>query len=140
MRRLVDLPGMAELERAALMNPRYADDDSREQFPEIDQCSKALFGLTADEAEAVERPAGWDGVERRPLRDQVVAFEDEGWDVTDKRRPLRTLVHFNVQLWLALRGVAGALPGVTHDPDHDASQDWAASLQADMKRFKRERR
>ena len=140
MRRLIDLPGMAELEHAALMNPRYADADAREVFPELDERSRAIFGLTADEADEVARPAGWDGIERRPLRDQVIAFEDEGWDVTDKRRPLRTLIHFNVQLWLALRGVAGELPGVPHDPDRDASQDWAASLQADMKRFKRERR
>ena len=139
MRRLIDLPGMAELERAALMNPRYADDDAREQFPEIDQCSKALFGLTADEAEAVERPAGWDGVERRPLRGQVIAFEGEGWDVTDKRRPLRMLAHFNVQLWLALRGVAGALPSAPVQ-DEEQPKAWGASLQAEATRFRRDRR
>ena len=105
MQRLIDLPGMAELERAALMNPRYADDDARAHFPEIDECSRAIFGLTADEADAVDRPAGWDRIELKPMRDQVVAFEQAGWDVTDKRRPLRMLAHFNVQLWLALRGV-----------------------------------
>jgi len=142
MRRLIDLPGMADLEQAALMNPRYADADAREAFPELDERSRAIFGLTADEADEVPRPAGWDGVDRRPLRDQVLAFEQEGWDVTDRRRPLRTLAHFNVQLWLALRGVAGQLPGVTPDPDHDGdgSKGWAAAMQADAKRFKRDRR
>ncbi len=29
---------------------------------------------------------------------------------TDKRRPLRIFGHFNQQLWLAIRGVAGSLP------------------------------
>jgi hypothetical protein len=142
MRRLIDLPGMADLEQAALMNSRYADADAREAFPELDARSRALFGLTAEEADEAPRPPGWDGVDRRPLRDQVLAFEQEGWDVTDKRRPLRTLAHFNVQLWLALRGVAGQLPGAPPDPDHDGdgSKGWGAAMQADAKRFRRDRR
>jgi hypothetical protein len=139
LKRLIDLPGMADLERAALMNPRYGDDDAREHFPDIDQCSTAIFGLTADEADQAERPAGWDGIETKPIRDQVAAFEREGWDVTDKRRPLRTLAHFNVQLWLALRGVAGKLPSAPVE-DEDHPKDWAASLKADATRFKRDRR
>lgn len=139
MRRLIDLPGVAELERAALMNPRYADADARDSFPELDACSRAIFGLTADEADAVARPAGWDRIERKPLRDQVAAFEAEGWDVTDNRRALRTLEHFSVQLWLALRGVAGTLPaGPVEDDEHP--KDWAASLTADATKFKRDRR
>lgn len=130
---------MAALEQAALMNPRYADDDARGQFPELDETSRALFGLTADEADDVMRPAGWDRIERKPLRDQVLAFEKEGWDVTDKNRPLRTLAHFNVQLWLALRGVAGSLPHAPLD-DEDAPKGWASSLQSDAMKFKRDRR
>jgi len=111
LRRLIELPGIAELEEKALMKPRYADVDARSEFPEIDACSTALFGLSADEADEVPRPEGWDGIERRQVREQVDAFEAEGWDVTDsKRRPLRMLGHFNVQLWLAIRGVAGSLP------------------------------
>ncbi len=119
LRRLIDLPGVAELEEKALMKPRYADIDARSEFPEIDACSQALFGLTADEADEVPRPEGWDRIERRPVREQVDAFEAEGWDVTDhKRRPLRMLGHFNVQLWLAARGVAGSLPfHVEKEPD-----------------------
>ena len=139
MLKLIDLPGMAELERSALMNPRYADPDAREQFPEIDVVSTAIFGLTADEAEDVARPEGWDRIERKPLRDQVIAFEAAGWDVTDKRRPLRMLEHFNVQLWLALRGVAGRLPVIAVDDD-EAPADWAASLKADATRFRRDNR
>jgi hypothetical protein len=119
LRRLIDLPGIAELEEKALMKPRYADIDARTEFPEIDACSQALFGLTADEADEVPRPEAWDRIERRPVREQVDAFEAEGWDVTDhKRRPLRMLEHFNVQLWLAVRGVAGSLPfHVEKEPD-----------------------
>ena len=111
LRRLIDLPGIAQLEDKALMKPRYADDDARSEFPEIDACSKELFGLTAEEADEIPRPEGWDRIERKPLRVQADAFEAEGWDVTDaRRRPLRMLHHFNVQLWLAVRGVAGSLP------------------------------
>jgi hypothetical protein len=137
LRRLIELPGIAELEDKALMKPRYADDDARSQFPEIDECSRALFGLTADEADDVPRPEGWDRIERKPLREQVDAFEAEGWDVTDaKRRPLRMLGHFNVQLWLAVRGVAGSVPfQAEKEPD-----DLQASLARDAALFLRNRR
>ena len=137
LRRLLDLPGVAELETKALMKPRYADADARDSFPDIDETSKAAFGLTYDEAEAVERPAGWDNIENRPERLQVEAFEAEGWDVTDaKRRPLRMLAHLAPQLWLAIRGVAGELPFQAEaevDPDGTALAKEAA-------RFRRDRR
>jgi hypothetical protein len=137
LRRLIDLPGVRDLEGKALMNSRYADADARGQFGEIDDCSRALFGLTADEADDTPRPDGWDRIERKPLRDQIVAFEAEGWDVTDdKLRPPRMLEHFNVQLWLALRGVAGSLPVQVEDEPGD----MAASLAAEVKRFQRDRR
>ena len=137
LRRLIDLPGIAELEDKALMKPRYADDDARSKFPEIDECSTALFGLTADEADDVPRPEGWDRIERKPVREQVDAFEAEGWDVTDnKRRPLRMFGHFNVQLWLAVRGVAGTLPfHVEREPD-----ELKASLAKEAAIFLRNRR
>jgi len=92
------------------MKPRYAEPEAREEFPEINACSTANFGITAEEA-ADLKPADWDGVDRLPVRDQIEAFEAAGWDVTDaKRRPLRMFGHFNLQLWLAVRGVAGSLP------------------------------
>lgn len=141
MRRLVDLPGMAELERTALMKSDYADLDARTRYPEIDEISVALFGMTADEADDVQRPEGWDRIERKPIRDQVIAFEAAGWDVTDNRRPMRMLEHFNVQLWLAIRGVAGTLPaGPVVDEEEKTSSAWGASLAADMKKFKRDNR
>lgn len=137
LRRLIDLPGLRTLEGKALMNPRYADADARDHFADIDECSRAVFGLTADEAEDAPRPDGWDRIERKPLREQVAAFEAEGWDVTDdKRRPLRMLEHFNVQLWLALRGVAGALP---FQPEA-APDPGSSALAAEAKRFQRDRR
>ena len=137
LRRLIDLPGIADLEFKALMKPRYAEPEGRAEFPEIDETSRALFGLTADEAEEVERPEGWDKIDWKGEREQVAAFEAEGWDVTDdKLRPLRMLEHFNVQLWLALRGVAGSLSIQTEDEDDHG----AASLAAEVKRFQRDRR
>ncbi len=137
LQRLIDLPGLRELEQKALMNSRYADADARDHFGEIDECSRAIFGLTADEADDTPRPEGWDRIERKPVREQIAAFEAQGWDVTDdKLRPLRMLEHFNVQLWLAIRGVAGTLPfRAQAEDDHGA-----AALAADAKRFQRDRR
>jgi hypothetical protein len=134
-RRLIDLPGVADLEYRALLKREFAEPEARAEHPEIDACSQTIFGLTADEAEAHPRPAGWDGVETRPLGQQVFAFEDAGWDVTDdKRRPLRVLGHFNQQLWLAIRGVAGALPFQAEDTKPDA---WASKMAADAARFRK---
>ena len=139
IRKLIDLPGIADLEQKALMNPRYAEPDACQQYGDIDRCSTSLFGLTANAAEQVVRPAGWDGIEHRSVREQVEAFEREGWDVTDsRRRPLRMFAHFNAQLWLAVRGVAGQLPFAP--TDDEAPSAWGSSLQADAAKFKRDRR
>jgi hypothetical protein len=134
LRRLIDLPGIRDLEFKALMKPAFAAPENRAEFPEIDACSKAVFGLTADEAEDAPRPADWDRIERRPVAEQVMAFEDAGWDVTDdKRRPMRMFAQFNQQLWLAVRGVAGTLP---FQPDDDRPDPWGSSLAAEAKRFR----
>src|SRR6185312_15613033 len=134
--RLLDLPGVADLEYKALMKRDFAEPEARAEYPELDACSRELFGLTADEAEAAPRPAGWDNIENKPPRDQADAFEAEGWDVTDdKRRPLRILMHFNQQLWLAVRGVAGELP---FQPEREETAGgWGAKLAAEAARFRR---
>ncbi len=136
LRRLMDLPGVSDLEFKALMKPAYAAPEGRFDYPEIDDCSKAIFGLTAEEAEAVERPADWDHIETRPVAQQIAAFEAEGWDVTDdKRRPMRMFAQFNQQLWLALRGVAGTLPFVP-DPG-EKPEAWSTRLAAEASRFRK---
>ena len=136
LRRLIDLPGMAELERKALMKPAYADEACRAEFPEIDETALALFGLTPDQADDIERPAGWDRIERKPIAQQVLAFEAEGWDVTDdKRRPLRMFGQFNQQLWLAVRGVAGELP--FQAPDDAPPDPWGSALAREAARFRK---
>jgi len=136
MRRLADLPGVDDLEMKALMKPRFADPDMPEGRDEIDALSQAVFGLTLDEAEAVELPDDWDGVHRWPAADQAEVFEAEGWDVTDKRRkPLRLLPILSLPLWLAVRGVAGQLP-FHAEPDQKES-DWGSSLAADAARFRK---
>jgi len=135
LRRLLDLPGVSDLEFKAVMKPAYREPEGRAEFPEIDACSRALFGLTADEAEQVARPSDWDGVDQRPVPDQVAAFEAAGWDVTDdKRRPLKILGQFNQQLWLAIRGVAGTLPFA---PDDEKPEDWTTKLAAEAARFRK---
>ena len=139
LKRLIDLPGVRDLEQKALMKPRMGDVDARPEFPEIDEVVLATFGLTADEADDVERPADWDRIERKSEREQAAAFEVEGWDVTDdKRRPLRTLVHFSGPLWLAIRGVAGALP-FTPEEEGKEEKSMMSSLAAEAARFKRDR-
>ena len=135
LRRLIDLPGVKDLEFRAVMKREFAEPQARAEFPEIDACVRALFGLTADEAEAAPRPDGWDGIEDKAAPVQVAAFEAAGWDVTDdKRRPLRVLGHFAGPLWLALRGVAGSLPFQAESKDPER---WVANLAAEAARFRK---
>jgi hypothetical protein len=134
LRRLIDRPGINDLEYRAILKRDFAEPEARAENPEIDEASVAIFGITAEQAEDHPRPAGWERPERLPIPAQVAAFEAEGWDVTDdKRRPLRVLGHFNQQLWLAIRGVAGSLPFA---PDDDTPDPWGSSLAADAKRFR----
>lgn len=100
--------------------------------------SRETFGITAAEADEVARPDGWDRIERKAPKDQIFAFEDAGWDVTDtRRRPLRTLEHFAPQLWLAIRGVAGSLPFHEVNEDQD---DVADKMAKDAAKFLKDRR
>ena len=133
--RLVDLPGIDDLELKAIMKRDFAEPEARYECPELDETSRKLFGITADEAADVPRPAGWDNVENLPPADQAAAFEAEGWDVTDnKRRVLRTLGHFNQQLWLAIRGVAGEVPFA---PEAEKPLAWGDNLAAEANRFRK---
>lgn len=135
LRRLIDLPGVRELEFRAVMKRDFAEPEARTEFPEIDACTTALFGLTGDEAEAVERPEGWDHIETEAAPAQVAAFEAAGWDVTDdKRRPLRMLGHFSAPLWLAVRGVAGTLP---FQAESTEPERWVTNLAAEAARFRK---
>jgi len=138
LRRLIDLPGFADLETRALMKPSFAEPQARAEFPEIDQLARDTFGLTADEAAVIPDPEGWDGIDVKSMRDQADQFEREGWDVTDdKRRPLRILGHFSHPLWLALRGVAGQLPFHAEPDELDPA---GSSLAAEAARFRRDKR
>lgn len=135
LRRLIDLPGVNDLELRALMKPRYADVAYRSEFPDIDDCARAAFGLSVDEAEAVALPADWDGIERLDGPARIEAFEAEGWDVTsDRRKPLRMLDQFALPLALAMRGVAGELP---FQPDDDTPEPWGAGMAAEAARFRK---
>ena len=135
LRRLIDLPGVNDLEYRALLKREFAEPQARAVFPEINACAAALFGLTADEAEAAPRPPGWDDIECKAPATQVAAFEAAGWDVTDdKRRPLRVLGHFCAPMWLAVRGVAGALPFQAESTEPEA---WISKLEAEAKRFRK---
>jgi hypothetical protein len=140
LRRLIDMPGVRDLEYKALLKPRMADLDARPEFPEIDEVIKANFGLSADEAEDVDRPPGWDRIELKSEREQAAAFEAAGWDVTDdKRRPMRLLPHFSAPLWLAVRGVAGTLPFHADTTEEKAEDRMMSSLAADAARFRKNR-
>ena len=135
LRRLIDLPGVDDLEYRAILKRDFAEAPARAEFPEIDACVKALFVLTADEAEEAPRPDGWDDIECKAPAVQVAAFEAAGWDVTDnKRRPLRVLGHFSGPLWLAVRGVAGTLPFQAESREPEA---WVSKLEAEAKRFRK---
>lgn len=138
-RRLIDLPGVAELEAKALMKPGHADPTRRDEFPEVDACLSEVFGLTGEEAEAAARPEDWDGVERLSPLDQAEVFEAEGWDVRDARgRPLRMLAQMAEPLALAMRGVAGRLPDAPFVPEPAEDRDaWGSGLAAEAARFRK---
>ena len=130
------MPGVDDLELKALMKPRFADPDMPEGRDEIDALSIAIFGLSLDAADDVEKPADWDRIERLSPSDMVELFEAEGWDVTDKKRkPLRLLPHLALPLALAMRGVAGELPFVA-EPDVKET-DWGSNLAAEASRFRK---
>lgn len=140
LRRLADLPGVDDLELKALMKPRLADPDLRDEHPEVDAVARAAFGLSLDEADEVPLPADWPAplreLHRRSPAELAELFEAEGWDVTDRRRkPLRLLPLFALPLALAARGVAGQLPFAA-EPDHPVT-DWGASLKAEAGRFRK---
>ena len=136
LRMLRDMPGVDDLEMKALMKPRFADPDEPEGRDEIDALSLAIFGLSLDAADEVEKPADWDRIERLSPSDMVEAFEAEGWDVTDKKRkPLRLLPHLALPLALAIRGVAGELPFFA-EPDVKET-DWGSNLAAEASRFRK---
>jgi hypothetical protein len=138
LRRLVDLPGVSDLEFKAVMKPRMADPDARPDFPEIDQVLQDNLGLTGDEAEAAELPAALKPIDALPPMKQVEAFEAVGWDVTDnKRKPLRLLGHLGPTLWLAIHGVAGRLP---FQPEDDPEPQMRSNLAAEAAKFRRDRR
>jgi hypothetical protein len=130
------MPGVDDLEMKALMKPRFADPDMPEGRDEIDALSVALFGLSLDAADEVERPADWDRIERLSPSDMIDVFEAEGWDVTDKKRkPLRLLPHLALPLALTIRGVAGELPFFA-EPDVKET-DWGSNLAAEASRFRK---
>lgn len=139
MRRLIDLPGIADLESQALMKPRMADLGAEADYPAIDEACAKAFGLTIAEADAFARPAGWDNIENKAVAVQVEAFEAEGWDVTDKRRPLRMLAVIAPPFWLAVRGVAGELPFVADTAEEDAEQAAMDALAKEAAAFRKNR-
>ena len=139
LRKLIDLPGVAELEAQALMKPRMADLGSEADYPVIDEVCAKAFGLTIAQADEIDRPAGWDKIENKAVAAQVEAFEAEGWDVTDKRRPLRMLAVIAPPLWLAVRGVAGQLPFVADTADEDAEAAAMDALAKEAAAFRKNR-
>jgi hypothetical protein len=137
LRRLIDLPGMADLEFKAVMRRDYAEPEARADNPELDETSLKLFGLTVDQAEAAELPEGLRAIDTAPPQKQAELFEAAGWDVTDdKRKPMRTLAHWNQQLWLAIHGVAGTVPFAA-EPVDKGEDDWTSALAKDAARFKK---
>ena len=135
MRKLIDLPGVDDLELKALMKPRLADPDMIDEHPEVNDAVRTALGIDFDEATAAI-PADWDNIHRLDPQDMADAFEAEGWDVTDKRRkPLRMLPILALPLALAMRGIAGELPFVA-EPDQPVT-DWGSNLKAEASRFRK---
>jgi hypothetical protein len=137
MRRLIDLPGIADLEYKALLKPRMAEIGEAAGFPEIDAACRAAFGLTLAEAEAAPRPDDWDGIEDKLAARQVAQAEAEGWDVTNKGKPLRMLEQIAGPFWLAARGVAGTVAFQADTSEEDAQEAQLERLARDAAAFRK---
>ena len=137
LRRLIDLPGIRDIEFKALMNPRMADEGAAADFPEIDELSRAVFGLTADEADDVPRPEGWDRIERKPRPGNrwPPSKPRAGTSPTTSAGPCACSASSTSSSGSPLRESARELP-FQAEPEGD---DMASSLAAEAARFRRNR-
>lgn len=154
MIRLRDYPLIAELERAALLNPDFRSPSAGWFSDKVDAANKALFGLTTreffksdddddDDAEEGDEEDGDD--EDHPCyaildlteHEQAAELEKLGWDARDEYgRPLLVLQHILHPLLAAIAGEEDAkLPG----PPGSDVKDWEASLADQARRFKPKR-
>ena len=71
LRRLIDLPGVRDLEFRAVLKRDFAEPEARAEFPEINACALALFGL--NKPDSGEILLGGKSVRVRSPRDAATA-------------------------------------------------------------------
>jgi hypothetical protein len=150
VRRLRDCEGIAELERAAVMDPAFRALSVINLDDRFDKTSRLLFGVTRSatlfkyrddldsyRAEEKQRRA-WDAHENRyefeycSDRELVAYFAKRAWDVTDDEgRPLYVLRHFSRQLGCALSGGKAKVP-----PVGLSVEGWEERMEAAARRFR----
>lgn len=144
LKRLRDHPLIAQLERAAALDPTLASIRAQmTRAEELDRISREVFGVVAEDIgfddDVDPSDVEWERFAARydlayaPDWDQVEGFRSLGWDVTDDNgRPLLVLNHFNWQLLAAIHGEFGAkLPGETPI----SAETWGSSIEAEARRF-----
>jgi hypothetical protein len=150
LKKLLEQPGVSDLEREAVLDPRLATESSFDDA-KVQRASRKAFGFRADETpnallEALSQGREdldyeedfepiWSEMEDTLAVDdyQLVAlFNGLGWDVTDERgRPLLVLGHFKYPLYL----VANNIVPLRAQPV--SNEDWEAALKQAAAKFHR---
>lgn len=146
MIRLIDLPGVRELENDQVLCNAVRG-DQEEIDTKAHAVSRALFGISqhgaaprepdVNEEDDPEAWARYDAdVERFEAVDDL-SYEQMGWDVNDDLgRELLVLRQFSRQIAAAYLGIAGKTP----DVQAAGVQTWAAKMEAEASRFRPTRR
>ena len=135
LRRLRDIPLIDDLERKAVLDRRWCQDEPEpEARAVIDAVSREVFGTTEFEV--------WPEDESDPLwapffvhSDDRQVFEPLGWDVSNEYgRPMLMLEHFSHQLYAAVKGIAGQVPQQAAPVEEGG---WVKAMESDAQRFRR---
>jgi len=139
--RFIDLPGVRDLENAAVLQNRIRGAD-HEYTAKVDAVLFALFGLRSDEVGPEEplddeddNPEAWGRYDEAwKVFDQA---DLSGWDFTDDHgRELLIANQVRGVVQTAASGVRGRMPDVSAAK----AQAWGDGLADQAERFRRERR
>lgn len=145
-RRLIDLPGVRDLENAMVLHLRVRG-PAGELNDRFDEVSKRLFGTTQAEAlpqepevDEDDDQAVWDAYDALLTKIMDPDWAALGWDVRDDLgRELLVLPHFSMQLAAAALGAAGQLPS-EDQPVEPAKLEASLAAEARAWSTKRQRR
>lgn len=139
MIRFIDLPGMRDLENAAVLHTRLRGDDRAFVEQRVEPAMRKLFAIEGEiEPDAPDDDAGENAWRRYDREYERFANADlSDWDFTDDHgRELLIRDHVRDACMLVVSGVKGRMP----DMEAARADAWGAGLEAEAQKFQRERR